>query len=433
MSRAVGEKHYQRNKLPLHSTILDRPTQSWPLVSYTVLVVVTFLVFLVSWASTGGGYQCSITLCLLLAVYCYSTKICKPLTLCKEIVTSVRTNVVHLLREEKRSATLIVVYWAFKIAMVLWYPKGEQSNGSPNSLIFFTVLFLTLYVVPSLLPVLLCPCAVFLKKWTFTSRKFKHLSTPSRVSLSSRIREASSVIWRWRKSLGMIVCLVLLTYLFDADLTSILRYLGKGKPCWPLLVPKHLRKTLPHPFQHAWLSGWSELFAGYKPGPITKVVILLGRELGEVCRLLPVLIGTYIFAQLIIPREFGHIKLALFASIAGVVLGGVTSGSFKILLHRYRPNAYGNPYIWTGPATTVVNHLKFSKLDLSFPAGHTTVTSAVATCLYHAVVHSAERQLPKWFNLLLAVCLYVFPCVVLVSRVSDCYHWTSDAVFGVSQ
>lgn len=411
-----------RTKTHLRSNHLS--TAAW--------AVATCSVFLVSWTCTGGGYKCSIALCALLTIHCYSLTLLNPWKFCKEVGASLRLNVVHLLREEKRSAALIVVYWVAKVVLVIWLPTGEQSNGSPNSLIFFTILFVTLYIVPTLLPVLFCPCALLWRTWKHTSQglRFRCLNGPFPAR---HVREASAVVWRWRRSIAVIFCLLLLTYLCDADLTSILRYLGNGKPCWPLLIPKHLRKNLPHPFQHAWFARWSELFAGYRPGPFTRAVVLLGRELGEVCRLLPVLIGTYIFAQLTAPRKFQHIKIALFASIAGVVLGGVTSGSFKILIHRYRPNAYGNPYFWTGPATTVVNHLKFSKLDLSFPAGHTTVTSAVATCLYQMVMcYTGAPSLPKWLRILLAVCVYVYPFVVLVSRVSDCYHWTSDAVFGVS-
>jgi membrane-associated phospholipid phosphatase len=162
------------------------------------------------------------------------------------------------------------------------------------------------------------------------------------------------------------------------------------------------------------------------------VLIVIGRELGEVCRLLPMLIGTYTLSQVFLPPKNTLIKTALFASIAGVVLGGVTSGFFKILFHRYRPNAYGNPYMWTGPGVTTVNHLEFSKLDLSFPAGHTTVTSAVSTCWYAFIVSSQQLCTSPFTNIFLFLSLYIHPFLVLLSRVSECYHWTSDATFGVS-
>ena len=139
------------------------------------------------------------------------------------------------------------------------------------------------------------------------------------------------------------------------------------------------------------------------------------------------LIGIYVFAQLVVPHRHSCIKVSSFACITGVVLGGAASASLKILLHRYRCNVYGDPYMWKGPGTAFVNHLSFSKLDLSFPCGHTTVTCAVATCLYQVVIlvsHKFQQPSKVW----LLVCIYI---VVLVSRVSDCYHWTSDATFGV--
>ena len=135
-----------------------------------------------------------------------------------------------------------------------------------------------------------------------------------------------------------------------------------------------MRDTLPYPLQHAWIKTWQNVFSGYKTMSTVTTVMLLGREMGEVHRLLPVLIGIYVFAQLVVPHRHSCIKVSSFACITVVVLGGAASTSLKILLHRYRPNAYGDPYMWKEPGTAVVNHFSFSKLDLSFPCGHTTVT-----------------------------------------------------------
>ena len=82
-------------------------------------------------------------------------------------------------------------------------------------------------------------------------------------------------------------------------------------------------------------------------------------------RLLPVLIGIYV----VVPHRHSCIKVSSFACITGVVLGGAASASLKMLLHRYRPNAYGDPYMWKGPGTAVVNHLSFPSWTSLFLVG----------------------------------------------------------------
>jgi len=218
--------------------------------------------------------------------------------------------------------------------------------------------------------------------------------------------------------------------MFDADISSVLRYVGKGIECWPVLVPLNEMDKLPYPLQHAWVKTWNIHFKNYRPSWLMEYCLHYGRELGEVSRLLPMLIGVYVLALLILPPDCKLVKKTLFGSITGVVMGGVVSASFKILIHRYRPNAYGNPYMWTGPGAKVVNHWQFSKLDLSFPAGHTTVTSAVATCLFSTIINNGNCR--KSLTIWLILCFYFYPIIVLLSRVTDCYHWSSDASFGVS-
>ena len=378
-----------------------------------------FASFTVSWKYTHGGYTCCLPLLVLLVLYCcvYSSHLVN-ISIGKTVVSEVWSNLHRLVHHERRDTALIVIYWLVKVSLGIWYPKGEGSNGSPFSLIFFTILFITIYIVPNAVSACFNVCNPFLRK------RSRHLS----------LRMSKEVFCSgWNRSVVFIICLVVLTYICDGDITSILCYVGRGRPCWPLLIPNSMRDTLPYPLQHAWIKTWHNVFSGYRPSRAVTAVIALGREMGEVCRLLPVLIGTYVFAQLCLPRKHHHIKVTLFACIAGVVLGGVTSGSFKILLHRYRPNAYGDPYMWKGPGTAVVNHLHFSKLDLSFPAGHTTVTSAVATCLYQALLANHRYlKLSNCLKLWLILCMYFYPFVVMVSRVSECYHWTSDATFGVS-
>ena len=399
--------------LQISSTVLQNSSSTflWSAAGFTV--------FTVSWKCTNGGYTCCIPLLILLLLYSYWSQLLN-IHIFKTVFSEVKSNASHLVHHEKRNTAFIVIYWLVKVALSTWYPEGEKSNGTPYSLIFFTILFITLYIVPTVICTLVNVC-------------FRN-ALP-RLRINKKLFQSFFVsVGRWNKSIVLILCLVVLTYICDGDLTSVLRYIVKGKPCWPLLIPSSMQDTLPYPLQHAWIKTWQNVFSGYNSINAVTTVMLLGREMGEVHRLLPVLIGTYVFAQLVIPHKHGCIKVSLFACITGVVLGGVTSASLKILLHRYRPNAYGDPYMWKGPGTAVVNHLSFSKLDLSFPCGHTTVTCAVATCLYQVILQVGYKiQHPSnWLKVWLLVCLYFYPIVVLVSRVSDCYHWTSDATFGVS-
>lgn len=386
-----------------------------------------FTVFTVSWKCTNGGYTCCIPLLVLLLLYSYWSQLLN-IHIFKTVFSEVKSNVSRLVHQEKRNTAFIVIYWLVKVALSTWYPEGEKSNGTPYSLVFFTIFFITLYIAPTVICTLVNICISCF-------RKCSTYNILLRLRMNKKISKSFFVsVGRWNKSIVLILCLVVLTYICDGDLTSILRYIVKGKPCWPLLISSSMRDTLPYPLQHAWIKTWQNVFSGYKSINAVTTVMLLGREIGEVHRLLPVLIGTYVFTQLVIPHRHSCIKVSLFACITGVVLGGVTSASLKILLHRYRPNAYGDPYMWKGPGTAVVNHLSFSKLDLSFPCGHTTVTCAVATCLYQVILQVGYKiQHPSnWLKVWLLVCLYFYPIVVLVSRVSDCYHWTSDATFGVS-
>lgn len=387
-------------------------------ISQTAFVVMSTVVFTVSWNYTGGGYLCSVPLALMLLMYTVTYQFHES----SDILMPAPKSHFSLFQTEKRSLLLLMLYWSFLIVISIWYPNLEKSNGSPYSLIFFTVVFILLYIFPTLVGLLILPLSMFLK-WNGGLSYGK--------KSKSDVMEILSFIWETRITMCILSIFILIVFVFDGDMTCVIRYTMKGKPCWPILIPNSINSKLPYPLQHAWIKSWHKLFltTGYSPGTIQDFIQNLGRELGEVSKLLPVVIGVFV-VSLVLPMKHNILRQALFCCVAGVVLGGVTSGSFKILLHRYRPNAYGDPYKWTGPGTTVVNHLSFSKLDLSFPAGHTCVTSAVATCLCVALLQSLKIPSISW-KLFIAVLLYIFPLVVLVSRVGDCYHWTSDATFGV--
>lgn len=387
------------------------------------------VVFELSWWKTGGGYPCSIPIFLALFCYCYGRELISP-SILRVLARNIASNIAFMCREERKCLLLMASYFSIKSGLSVGYPKGEKSNGSPLSLIAFTILFISIFLVPLLLRTItrmVCCCFACVKHSSTASSP--HREGP-RLNWKKNVKFYWKALNRWRKSILVFSVLVLGSYFMDSSITAILRFLAMGKPCWPLLPPKD---TASIPSNILSTYQWHVIFPEYKPMYLVKRFILIGRELGEVCHLLPMLISMYILSQIFLPPKNSLIKSALFASITGVVLGGVTSGSFKILFHRYRPNAYGDPYMWKGPGLTTVDHLQFSKLDLSFPAGHTTVTSAVATCWYAFIqLHFQQLCFSPCMNLLVLCFLYINPFLVLVSRVSECCHWTSDATFGVS-
>ena len=395
-----------------------------PIYPRTLWITVSVVVFVVSWTFTGGGYSCSIPLALLMLTYVAVTTLHtkSKVGVFEAAVSMSREKVKYLLRAEKRSMALLISYWCFDTIATFWFPYVERSNGAPYSLIFFSVAFISLFILPTVLWLLLLPVSLLLK-WEsglLQGEKSK-----------AAILDVLIIVWNQRLTVLSISVVVLVMFVFDADLTCVIRYTMKGNPCWPVLVPAASPSQIPYPLQHTWIKSWHKLYHGYSPGAVQLFIQNLGRGLGEVPTLLPAVIGVYVVSLLIVPSRHRILRVTAFACVAGIVLGGVFSATLKILLHRYRPNAYGDPYKWTGPGTAVVNHLAFSKLDLSFPAGHTTVTSAVSTSLYLGLLQSHEDP-PLMWRAFVVLLLYLFPVAVLISRVGDCYHWNSDATFGVS-
>ena len=386
--------------------------------------IIGALIFEWSWWITGGGYGCSVPIFLALFLHCYGRQLLSA-SIFRVLARNAKSNMQYVWKEERSSAVLMMLYFALKCGLMVVYPEGEMSNGSPLSLITFTVLFISIFLIQFLNKMLSSGLP------SSPTVRNKETVTTAPHSWKKTALFYVKAVGKWKASVLICLAVVIISYAFDSNITALVRFVGKGRPCWPVLKPKNPEAAIPSSILNAY--PWHTVYPTYHPAPLLKAFILIGRELGEVCHLLPMLIGVYTLSQIFLPPNNSVIKKALFASIAGVVLGGVTSGCFKVVFHRYRPNAYGDPYMWKGPSMTTVNHLKFSKLDLSFPAGHTTVTTAVATCWYVFSRFSFKQLcISPCFNMFMLLCFYVNPLLVLVSRVSECYHWTSDATFGVS-
>ncbi len=389
-------------------------------------VLFGLLYFTLAWKFTLGGYWCSILLFPALLTYSYFSVDDSTLGFIKNLLGNTKNNFCYMLQVQRKRVILFVVYAGTKAVLCLFYPELESSNGSPVSLILFTLYFITIFSVLTATKILSSAVTHILHS------KSSAANQAYQLVLNSTVYEA---VLKWRKVALLTLLAVLLSYVFDGDLTCFLRYTGHGASCWPLLIPESLQHSLPYPLQYAWFQGWHKIFIKYNPPSFLKELVFLGREM-EVSHILPVLIGTYLLSELVLLKHNWIIKGVSFGCISSVVLSGVISGALKIIFHRYRPNAYGNPYMWTGPSMTTVNHLDFSKLDLSFPCGHTTVSASMATCIYSGILRTLQAsqiQLPSMkFKGFLAVSIFFYPAIVLFSRVSECNHWMSDAIFGVS-
>ena len=214
---------------------------------------VGFITFTTAWWYTNGGYICSIPLFVTLAAYTYGQQIFSR-RFCIQVLTNLKLNFINLFHNEKRSFTLMLAYWLLKVLLTIVYPKGENSNGSPVSLIMFTVLFITIFIAPTVLQSIKNKCHELLK----LLKRFGNRGDASLSGLESWYSDSKHLLCgllKWKKSTIM-PCLVIGIYVVDGDITSIVRYIGKGAPCWPLLVPHSKRDSLPYPLQHAWIKTW---------------------------------------------------------------------------------------------------------------------------------------------------------------------------------
>ena len=165
----------------------------------------------------------------------------------------------------------------------------------------------------------------------------------------------------------------------------------------------------------------------------TEIVAFCG-SVGEVPRFLPMVIVMLIAAQILTLPTQRIVRTMSFHAIKGLVFGGAVSATVKFLSHRYRPIAYVDPLKWTGPALTYVDHSAFSKLDMSFPCGHSTVTSAAAFCIaYHGqrLIRTSFPNAGIFPEVLVWASTMFYPTLVVVARAMQCVHWPSDAVAGL--
>ena len=114
-------------------------------------IFVGLLYFTLSWKYTIGGYLCSALLFPLLLVYTYyySFDKCHPFQFVIYVFSNIKDNIRYILQMERKPLILLLAYTVTKVILYLFYPKLERSNGTPMSLILFTVYFIAIYIFPT--------------------------------------------------------------------------------------------------------------------------------------------------------------------------------------------------------------------------------------------------------------------------------------------
>ena len=122
-------------------------------------------------------------------------------------------------------------------------------------------------------------------------------------------------------------------------------------------------------------------------------------------------LGTYYAAGYF---ENRNLQGASSAALQAMLTGGIAAVTLKLLVHRVRPEEQLNfdPYQFNGAS--------FSRDNLSFPSGHSTIAFALASSIASFYEH----------DLRLAIPLYAVASLTAFQRIYDFKHWPSDVLAG---
>ena len=361
------------------------------------MVILGLLTFYISWFLTNGGVTAALPLCVYLAYACFRKA---P----EYFESTIRHNLHRIAKTDRKMLYVIAVWLLLKVAVESFLP---QSSGTSPNLVIFSIALSMFYLVPRVL------------SWWLTLLKNRRLA-PCYFFYPVKRHYYLSVL---------AILLLALMVVFDLYFTSFFT-LSTNKKCGLLLITesKHLNDTMNA------LRGISQLIKINQFNTFESL-LQFSTGLGEVERILPVLITLAVFTQFVVPKQYELVRHLFFRAVLSQVVGGLISAAMKITIHRFRPNAYGDPWWFTGPGLQVINHLKFSKLDLSFPCGHATVTFAACYVLYRGVLAFINNNRPNYqpstmMKLALGVVIFIFPTFTGLSRVVRCKHWASDVLAG---
>ena len=368
------------------------------------------VVFTVMLYFTGGGFICSLPLFLCLLVILYWSNYGRGESITREGV--IRSSIVNscywIWATDKRLILLLLVFGTYRLLMNINNPSLEARKGGAYSLILFTALMCLLYVLPDKTMLL----------WSYIVQSRCYGSTFWSLLLSSEMFISVMLF------LG--VCLA---YLIDADIIKIVQHLLGMPSCYPALETQSSYSDL-LPANQRITDRWNASNSiPFVVMVIRDVLMSDGEYLGSMNTFLPTLIGLYLVSRLFLSDRYSTVVMTLFYVVQVTCVAGMVSAAFKHIGHRFRPSAFSSPYVWLGPGHRLSLGHGYNGLDCSFPSGHATVTTAVASVVFFSIINNFT--VPLFSMVLLFMTIYWFPLLVMINRVSHCEHWPSDVLFGV--
>ena len=369
------------------------------------------VVFTITLYFTGGGFVCSVPLflCLLIVLYWSSYWRGETSSTREGVIRSSIVNSFYWIwATDKRLILLLLVFSTYRIVMNINNPSLEARKGGAYSLILFTALICLLYVLPDKVMLL----------WSYIVQSRCNGSTFCSFLLSSEM------------FLTVILFLgVCLAYLIDADIIKVVQHLMGMPSCYPVLETKPQYSDL-LPANQRITDHWNASNSiPYMVVMLRNVLMSDGEYLGSMNTFLPTLIGLYLVSRLFLSDRHSVIVLTLFYMVQAACVAGMVSAALKHSSHRFRPTAFSSPYVWLGPGHRLSLGHGYSGLDCSFPSGHATVTTAVASVILFSIINHFAVSLFSLVALLITI--YWFSFLVMINRISHCEHWPSDVLSGV--
>lgn len=360
---------------------------------------------------TGGGFICSLPLflCLLVILYCGNSSSRDGSSREGVIRSSIVNSCYWIWATDKRLVLLLLVFGTYRLLMNINNPSLEARKGGAYSLILFTALICLLYVLPDKIMLL----------WSYIVQP----------------RCYGSTLWTFLVSTETFLSVILflgvcVAYRIDADIIKVVQHLLGMPSCYPALETQPQYSDL--------LAANQRITDRWNASTSIPLVIMTmrnvlmsdGEYLGSMNTFLPTLIGLYLIGRVFLSDRHSVVILTLFYMVQVACVAGMISAFLKHVGHRFRPSAFSSPYVWLGPAHKLSLGHGYSGLDCSFPSGHATVTTAVASVIFLTLINNFALSILS--TVTLVVTIYWFSVLVMINRISHCEHWPSDVLFGVS-
>lgn len=378
-----------------HMKILSKKEITLDILEMSILGILTFYI---SWFLTEGGIIGALPLCIFLTYACFRRVPAK-------FSDTAIYNIKRLMTTDRKYVYVVAIWFILKTIFEQVLPN---STGTSPMLVLFTISIALVFAIPR--------CIQF----------WKGIITEGKVGPCYFFRPFKKHPW-----LSIMTFLSLLVLIkLDPYFTSLFSMsINQGK-CGLLLSEESKYLDDAMDFMNQFPSFFNENhFAALDS------IFQFTSGLGEVSRILPALITVSVFAQIAVPKQYELARHILFRAVLAQVIGGSISAFLKIMFHRFRPMAYGDPLMFQGPGFQVVNHMEFSKLDLSFPCGHATITFATCYVFYKGILAFIKSNRPNFeltptMKYSIGIVLFTFSSLTGLSRIAHCKHWASDVLAG---